>query len=89
MRYRNKKTGAIIESASALAGVWEPADAPSTPDHKKEEPPTKEEPKKEVPKKVEDLTKKEMMKELDALGVEYTPKMTKAELEELMTKKRW
>lgn len=87
MLYRNKKTGALLESASALAGVWEPADAPSAPAKKEE--PSKEEPKKEAPKKAEDLTKKEMMKELDALGVEYSAKMNKAELSELMTKKRW
>lgn len=88
MKYRNKKTGAIIESSSQLGGAWElyePSKAPVKP--KVEEKPVE---KEEIIEEITvDNTKKEIMQELDALGVEYNSKMTKAELVELMYKKRW
>lgn len=91
-RYRNTKTGATIRSSSRIRGKnWiEVTD--------EVEAEVKEEVKEVVEKKtiqekeqiddIDGVTKKEIMQELDAMGIEYNPRATKKELYELMMQGR-
>lgn len=79
MKYINTKTGAVIDSSCLIyGGDWV--------EYGKQEP--KKEVIKEVKKTVEetstDLTKEEVMNELDALGIEYNKKAKKEDLIKLM-----
>lgn len=95
MKYMNKRTGAIIEVASVINGEhWEKVEE-NKEEVKTQEPEeettvevdeeTSEEPEEEV-KGLDDITKKDIMQELDAMGIEYNPKDTKPVLYDLMMK---
>lgn len=83
MRYRDKKTGAIIVTNSTLGGDWESyAEATSK---KRVKPPVEEE---QQPDEVEDLEKlsiAELKSRLDELGVTYPTKAKKQDLIEILS----
>lgn len=98
-RYKNTKTGAIISSSCKVSGGdWVPYDKVNSEEKQsvevvqKEEKPvqetTKPKPKKE--KKVESdessdgVTKKQIMQELDAMGIKYDKNDRKDVLYQLM-----
>lgn len=81
MKYINTKTRAVLDSPCAIyGGDWTPYDGK----------PRKEEPKKmkvetiDAEKEDGDLTKEDIMNELDALGIEYDKKAKKDDLYRLM-----
>lgn len=82
MKYINKKTGAILDSPSKIyGGDW----VEYTKKETLEEKSYKE--KQVAPEKVEkesDLTKADIMNELDALGIEYDKNAKKEDLFKLM-----
>lgn len=66
MKYLNKKTGAIVDSPSAISGgAWVEYDKQA-----KNKAATKVKPKVEAPKDSSNLTKDEIINELEALGIE-------------------
>lgn len=82
MKYINKKTGAILDSPSKIyGGAWveyTKKDDQEAPHHVEES---------VKPEKVEnesDLTKADIMNELDALGIEYDKKAKKDDLLKIM-----
>ena len=82
MKYINQKTGAIVDSPCSISGGdWVEYD-------KREKVEEKPAPKVEVKKPVEesstDLTKEEIMNELDALGIKYDKKAKKDDLLKIM-----
>lgn len=82
MRYFNKKTGAILDSPSnCYGGQWIEYDKK---DDIQEAPKEKVEVKEEVKKESSELTKEEIMNELDALGIDYDKKAKKEDLIKLM-----
>lgn len=82
MRYFNKRTGAILDSPSKIyGGNWVEYDKK---DEAQEEPTEKVEVKEEVKKESSELTKEEVMNELDALGIDYDKKAKKEDLIKLM-----
>lgn len=82
MRYFNKKTGAILDSPSKVyGGNWIEYDKK---DDAQEAPKEKVEVKKPVEESSTDLTKEEIMNELDALGIDYDKKAKKEDLIKLM-----
>lgn len=84
MRYRDKKTGAIIVTNSTLGGDWELDEATAK---KRVKPPIEEEQPDEV--KDEDLEKlsiAELKSRLDELGVTYPTKAKKQDLIEILSK---
>jgi hypothetical protein len=82
MRYFNKKTGAILDSPSKIyGGQWIEYDKK---DDVQESPKEKVEVKKSVEESSTDLTKEEIMNELDALGIDYDKKAKKEDLIKLM-----
>ena len=82
MRYFNKKTGAILDSPSKIyGGQWIEYDKK---DDIQEAPTEKVEVKEEVKKESSELTKEEIMNELDALGIDYDKKAKKEDLIKLM-----
>ncbi|MDU5466387.1 MAG: hypothetical protein E6084_00775 [Peptoniphilus harei] len=82
MRYFNKKTGAILDSPSeCYGGQWVEYDKK---DDAQETPKDKVEVKEEVKKESSELTKEEVMNELDALGIDYDKKAKKEDLIKLM-----
>lgn len=82
MRYFNKKTGAILDSPSKIyGGQWIEYDKK---DDVQEAPKEKVEIKKPVEESSTDLTKEEVMNELDALGIDYDKKAKKEDLLKLM-----
>ena len=97
--YRNKRTGAFIDTDSKLSGVWEEY-IPSKEPELIEEPNIKietetreiEESKKHVSKgidrTIDDVTVNQIKQELDAFGIEYNPRAKKAELWKLMKESR-
>lgn len=91
MRYRNLKTGAIIDSPCSISGgdwVAEETTIAIEIEAKHVEVKVKEKieiKKSKSPQPEKDgITKKDIMQELDSLGVTYNPKATKAELYNLM-----
>lgn len=81
-KYINTKTGVVLDSPCAIfGGDWVDADnfpdAPAT----EEKAPVNEAP---APDATLDMTKEEIMNELDALGVKYNPKAKKDDLYKLM-----
>lgn len=83
MRYRDKKTGAIIVTNSTLGGDWELDEATAK---KRVKPPIEEEQPDEV--KDEDLEKlsiAELKSRLDELGVTYPTKAKKQDLIEILS----
>ena len=82
MRYINKKTGAILDSPSKIyGGQWIEYDKK---DEIKATTDLKKETKKEVKKESTNLTKEEIMNELEALGIDYDKKEKKEDLIKLM-----
>lgn len=82
MRYFNKKTGAILDSPSkCYGGQWIEY---NKKDEAQEAPTEKVEVKKPVEESSTDLTKEEIMNELDALGIDYDKKAKKEDLMKLM-----
>lgn len=82
MRYFNRKTGAILDSPSKIyGGQWIEYDKK---DEIQESPKDKIEVKKPVEESSTDLTKEEIMNELDALGIDYDKKAKKEDLVKLM-----
>lgn len=80
MRYRDKKTGAIIVTNSTLGGDWELYEATA----KKRVKPLVE----EEPDEVEDLEKlsiAELKSRLDELGVTYPTRAKKQDLIEILS----
>lgn len=98
MLYRNKKTGDLIDSKSKLAGAWEeyiPSKAPVIDDTKEpeavkeEKEPVKQKTKsKGMKKTIDDVTIANIKQELDAFGIKYSSSATKAELWDLMFKRK-
>lgn len=97
MKYRNKNTGAIIDTESKLLGAWEEYSPSMLSNNKnsnlsKEIKTKNEEKTKEIKKqtKVKDkelfdrLTKAEIMQELNAFGIEYDKRANKETLFNLM-----
>lgn len=92
-KYRNKKTGAIIDSSFALTGSnWE-IYSPKKEESENELLKEKDEIKKEnISKEIDSkkatdsnkLTKAELIQELKAFGIEYDESMTKSQLIELL-----
>lgn len=80
-KYINTKTGVVLDSPCAISGDnW--IDADTIPDAPAEE---KAPPKEtSAPDAAPDMTKDEIMNELDALGIKYDPKAKKDELYKLM-----
>lgn len=98
MKYINTKTGAIIDIDSELnGGDWElfieapdfitdsEAETEGNAETVAPEQATVEEPAVLDEVSYDEVTKKEIMRELDAWNIEYDPKMTKRELYNLMT----
>lgn len=82
MRYFNKKTGAILDSPSKIyGGQWIEYDKK---DDAQEVPEEKVEVKKPVEESSTELTKEEIMNELEALGIDYDKKAKKEDLIKLM-----
>lgn len=92
MKYRNKETGIVIDSPGPISGpMWEvyDPDAPEEVEEVGEEAPKKEPeaPKeKPTPKKADagEITRADIMRELDAFGIKYDKKATKKELLKVM-----
>lgn len=88
-KYINKKTGAIIEPPSPVnGGEWEvyseeAEEIVEVVETIKE--PEAEETAEDAPAGLEDITKDDIMQELDAMGIEYNSKLKKADLYKLMT----
>lgn len=88
MKYRNKETGIVIDSPGPISGpMWEVYDAKAL--KVVEEAPQKEAeaPKeKPAPQKAEngEITRADIMRELDAFGIKYDKKATKKELLKVM-----
>lgn len=89
-KWRHKTLKAVIQTDSVLGGQWEMVIPGKKPVEKLKETvsieavETKVETKKAESDDLTDITKKEIMQELDALGVEYNPRDKKQELYDLM-----
>lgn len=82
MKYLNKRTGAIIDSPSKIyGGEWIEYDKKNDI---QESPKEKIEVKKPVEESSTDLTKEEIINELEALGIDYDKKAKKEDLIKLM-----
>lgn len=94
MKYRNRKTGVVIMSASAIGGGdWEPFVA--SPKAKQTEPaPAVKQPApvaapaqavaSSAGEGIDGVTVKQIKQELDAMGIKYTATAKKQELYDLM-----
>jgi hypothetical protein len=93
-KYKHKRTGAIVFSSGLIIGnnwvevteneVVETVEQKIiTKEAKKEAKETAQDEKEEL-EGIQGVTKKEIMQELDALGIEYNPRATKKELYDLM-----
>lgn len=82
--YINTKTGARISSPDVLYGEnWKVVGEEVKEEVEKIEKEIKEE-KDQEEKSSDEITKKDIMTQLDALGIEYNPKARKDELYKLM-----
>lgn len=97
MRYRNLKTGAIINSPCAISGgdwVAEETTIAIEVEEKQVEIKEKIEKVEKVEKvevseeSIDEITVKEIKQELDALGIEYSSRANKKELYNLMMQGR-
>lgn len=94
MKYKNIETGIVIDVPIFITSpYWESLEEIKTKKISKEETEieekielkeTKKEP--ETNDNLANITKRDIMQELDAFGIKYNPKSTKAELYELMRK---
>ena len=84
MRFFNLKTGATIDlPLDHLGGEWIPETERAQEQTEETNQRTEYKPEREIPEQGE-ITKKDIMRELDAFGVEYNPKARKEELYQLM-----
>lgn len=82
MKYINKKTGAILDSPSKIyGGDWVEY---TKKDAQEETPHVEKSVKPEQVGNESDLTKADIMNELDALGIEYDKNAKKEDLYKLM-----
>jgi hypothetical protein len=98
MRYRNLKTGAIINSpCSVSGGDWvaeettiaievDVEEIPEVLENKELKEP--EEPEVDLDEDIDGITIKQIKQELDAFGIEYNPRAKKQELYDLMMQGR-
>lgn len=90
MRMINKDTGVVADLPGATGGAWVPLDEPFDEGEIQEKPIEKQKEHNEALDVKADgadtVTKKEIMQELDALGVKYDKKATKKDLYDLMMK---
>ena len=90
MRMVNKDTGVVADLPGAVGGAWVPLESDTEDDAADKKPPEEgKEPVEPVHPdecNLEAVTKKEIMQELDALGVKYDKKASKKELYDLMMK---
>lgn len=94
-KYKHKRTGAIVFSSGLIIGnnwveVTE-SEAEETAEQKiitKEAKETAQDEKEEEIEGIQGVTKKEIMQELDAMGIKYNPRATKKELYDLMMQGR-
>ena len=92
MRYKNTKTGAIIDSSCIIkGGDWievneeiKEVKVETQPDEVNKVEETKKEP--EQKEGFDGITIKEIKQELDAFGIKYNPRANKQELYDLMLK---
>ncbi|MBS7578402.1 MULTISPECIES: hypothetical protein [unclassified Enterococcus] len=87
-KYINKKTNSVIETNSVLSGNWVEAskfqpEVPST-DEKTEQAEVPVVDEKTGDEAYDSTTVAQIKQELDALGIEYSPKANKKELYDLM-----
>lgn len=100
MKYKNTRTGAVINSLSTISGkYWIKIEAPGsdeekvnidTPDKVTNAPDVKQI-AEEIVEEIDDsadgidgITVKQIKQELDAFGIKYDPRLKKQELYELM-----
>lgn len=84
MKYVNTKTRAIIDSPCIISGGdWKPVEG-KVSENKKSEDLKKDAETEKTQSNGDTPTKEEIMKELDAMGIEYDKKAKKEELFELM-----
>lgn len=90
MLYKNTKTGATIDSPCVISGGdWqllselEEIPEKEIQDNEKQDDPIKDEPTGDAG--YDNITKAEIMQELDAFDIEYKKTMPKSELYKLMT----
>lgn len=84
MKYLNKRTGAILDSPSnCFGGEWIEYDSKEAIKETSSEKINVED-KKPVEESSTDLTKEEIINELEALGIEYDKKAKKEDLIKLM-----
>lgn len=97
MKYKNTKTGAIIDSPCKVSGGdWieikeafeKTAEENRTVEENEEVTVEVTEEKEEEIEEIDGITKKEIMQELDAFGIEYNPRAKKQELYNLMLESR-
>ncbi|MGP1411470.1 MAG: hypothetical protein ACTTKD_06515 [Peptoanaerobacter stomatis] len=92
MRYRNTKTGAVIDSPCTISGgdwvVYDENEIIQDKQDENKKDDNEENQEQEESDEVAELSKKEIMQELDALGIKYNPKANKQELYDLMMKGR-
>jgi len=88
MRYKNVKTGAVFSSPCVIkGGDWVDATDKSKEDITEletDEQKVEMEDEKETEDELSEITKKQIMRELDAFGVKYDSKANKQELYDLM-----
>ncbi len=94
-RYKNVKTGAIVYSPFKIVGKYwvEVTEAEVVETVNDQVLETVEENEQETTQEektddIDGVTKKEIMQELDAMGIEYNPRATKKELYDLMMQGR-
>jgi len=98
-KYKNIKTGAIVYSPFKIVGknwvevteneVVETVEQKIiTKEAKKEAKETAQDEKEEEIEGIQGVTKKDIMQELDAMGIKYNPRATKKELYDLMMQGR-
>lgn len=97
MKYKNTKTGAIIDSPCKISGgdwieiketLEKTAEENRTVEENEEVTVEVTEEKEEEIEEIDGITKKEIMQELDAFGIEYNPRAKKQELYNLMLESR-
>lgn len=93
MRYKNSKTGAVIDSSFKISGgdwfesgsekaIERIAEAPNEPTEISEEPQAEQQ--EENTADFDGITVKQIKQELDAFGIKYSPTAKKQELYDLM-----
>ncbi len=97
-KYKNIKTGAIVYSPFKIVSknwveviekpVEEIIEEPKEEVEEAVEEETVEKEKEEQADEIDGITKKEIMQELDAIGIKYNPRATKKELYDLMMQGR-